>query len=101
MSSLYDKDYIATWRPNRGSHLTASVVRVLAPPHEEPKGTILEELVVDALADHHSVEADAIEVLSVVELPNATWCHGQTREVVVAGRAASLEAGHNGWRIHI
>lgn len=98
-----EKDYFVTYAVRGQPLFLAAVARISFPPHEEPKGTNLEDLCVDAVYEQNPQvgSPDSIDLYSACELPAAPWCIGHTREVVIGGRCASLEAGPAGWRIHL
>lgn len=92
-----EMDVLVFWRqhphaPYDGEH--ASVVRVKHPPHDDPKGSILEGLVRDALGD--------VAIHGIVQLPQATWNRGASATLAVGdGRVGSLECTVAGWQVHI
>lgn len=93
-----EMDVLVFWRVYGGAlhdgaeH--ASVVRVKHPPHDDPKGSILEGLVRDALGD--------VAIHGIVQLPLATWNRGASATLAVGdGRVGSLECTVAGWQVHI
>lgn len=87
------QDYVAFW--NDGAERRASSVRVVFPPHEPPRGSVLEELIISALRVDH---ADA----PTVNLHGAISLYGADREIVVGdGRVGSAEFLGDGWRVHL
>lgn len=95
-----DKQYLIIWSMT-GVPVTGTIVTLVHPPREESKGSILQDFAVEALAEHLNLNPDRVHVYSIEELANHVWCNGQTRECVIGGRAACLEACHGGWVLHI
>ena len=100
-----EKHYLVFWRDHArpvagasGLPPTASVVRLMVPPHDLPKGTILEELVTDALEE---TSEGRVILAGVVELPAAVWSNGRCQDLAVGGRVGSLECTDGQWRVHV
>lgn len=103
---MIDRDYLVFWRgwtPDGNQVFRdtgASVVRLSCPPHDEPRGRVLDDLAKEAIAG--SGAAKMPEVLGVVELPPAQWSRGAQRAVSLGtGKVAALECGGNGWALHL
>lgn len=72
-----------------------TIVRVEHPPCEEPKGSILLDLLCDGLPAGDTIFAGAMQ------LPNAVWHGGMSLELAVGdGRVASVECTQGAWRVH-
>lgn len=97
-----EKEYFVTWGI-QGLPVMGTISRLLIAPHEDPKGSALQDLIVEDVYKQNALLAspDVIGIFSIVEMQSPVWCIGHTREIVVGGRAASLEAKAAGWCIHI
>lgn len=95
-----EKSYLVFWYD--GTHNVATIVPLAHPPHEAPRGSILEELVVEALADAHGMPSADLLVNGVFELPSAAWSQGRSFEIAVGeGIVGSVECTVEGWRVHL
>lgn len=87
------QDYIAFWHD--GQHKRATPVNVAFPPHEAPRGGILDELIVAALKTAHPE-------VSRIELNGAVSMYGADREISMGdGRVGSAEFNGSHWRVHL
>jgi hypothetical protein len=90
------KEFLAFWYD--GNHNRVDVVTIIHPPHEEPRGAVLEALLIDGLARKHEVEDPMLH--GAVELSAAAWAAGQTREVVIGdGYPVVVECTGGAWRV--
>lgn len=85
---MFGKDYLVTWRPLGPTSWRMAVVRIMYPPHDEPRGASLLARLRGALLEHHGATA---EISAAVELESAVWSPGIERELVCGdGRAGTL-----------
>lgn len=81
----------------------ATVVRIQHPPHDDPKGTVLEGLVYDAIsAPGFSRACYPPEIYSIIELSSFSLDIGKSFTLSVGdGRVGTLECTAAGWRAMI
>ena len=89
-----EQEFLVFWYD--GNDNRVSIVKVKHPPHEKPRGTILEDLLSQPLLDQCLVMINGY-----VELPGAAWNQRAHRELGAGnGQPLSLECGAEGWKIH-
>lgn len=81
------------WRSGCG--VGQSVVRVSHPPHDEPRGSMLRDILAAGVE-----MSGHVDVLGAVELPDAAWNNNLVLEVATFdGRVASIECTGGAWRL--
>lgn len=96
-----EKHFLVFWNDNR-----ATVAKIQHPPHDEPRGSVLETLLRDYIAqnetdyDGETLATPDVLLNGAVELTTAAWAVGHTREIVIGnGAVASVECTGGDWRV--
>ena len=99
-----EKHFLAFWYDGNGNR--ASVVKVAHPPHDEPRGSILEDLLRDAIAAtetdfcNQTMAGPDVLLNGAVELQTAAWAAGHCREIVTGeGKVGAVECTGGDWRV--
>lgn len=93
-----EREYLVTWI-DTNLQTNVEVITLTVPPHDSPKGAVLDELARISL----SVTPFLGRLVSVQELPAACWSPGAYRDLSLGdGRVATLECrSADGWRVHV
>jgi hypothetical protein len=98
-----ESDYLVFWNQfsdqfgQPGKARNATVVRLFFPPHAQPKGSILEDLVRESFLPERG-----IRIYGVIELAPGLWHPGTSYDLALGdGRTGSLEGTANGWVVHV
>jgi hypothetical protein len=84
------QDYLAFWTD--GKQVQSASAHVVYPPHEAPRGSILDELLLAAVREKHP---EATAIVGGVSM------YGTDREICFGdGRIASAAFEQNGWRVY-
>lgn len=95
-----DKDFLVFWYDGNGNR--ATVIAIKHPPHDEPRGSVLEELLIEGIVEAESISKDDVLLSGAVELGLSAWSPGACRELVTGeGRVGSVECTATGWRVHL
>lgn len=87
-----EKDFVVFWRVGCAG-IQQSIVRVSHPPHDEPRGSMLRDILAEGLPAPG-------DVLGAVALPPSSWSNNQTLELATFdGRIASVECTGGAWRV--
>lgn len=95
-----EREYLVFWNRGAGLDRRASVVKLVVPTHENPRGHHLEDLIMIGLMQQGASE---VTIFGVVELPAACWTPGLHRDLALGnGKVATLECqSGKGWRVHV
>lgn len=99
-----EHDFLVFYRVVTSNEAHVKVIRVAYPPHEKPRGTILIELLYEALGHpaHRRFPAHGThyEITGYVELPNAVWNQHAEKDIGLGdGRHGSIHSTPDGWRV--
>lgn len=92
-----EKEFVVFWQMGRDATRT-SVMSVVYPPHEPPRGETLRDILADDLWEHMGQRS--VVVHGAVELPPAAWNANLGLEVATYdGQVASVECTAGKWRL--
>jgi hypothetical protein len=91
-----ERDFLVFWCDFENGN-RATVVRLSEPPHDPAKGSILHEMLSDALSQDYGAGP---VIHGAVELPNANWSPGAFKDVIVGQQHVQLECSSGAWRTY-
>lgn len=101
------KTYLCTWAANEGGPLAGisdikpviQVETLSYPPHEEPKGSTLTEMLEDAIASRARPHVVDVVLLSAFELPSDSWWQDYAAVCGQSGIVRSVFSHGQGWQV--